>query len=577
MKKTTQNLIFLAVVSVLSIAAHAQDWTDGSFTMWNSFGSQGTGDGQFQIAVGIAVDENGLIYVSDSFLHRIQVFKLDGTFVRKWGSYGGGINQFAEPRGLDIGPDGNLYVCDWGNHRICVYQPDGTFVREWGSSGTGDGLFNQPYRLFVGHDGTVYVADYGNKRVQMFDSAGVFLRKVSTVSSTGEAQYPYSVVAGRDGALYVAQGGFESIYGYQYPCITKYGQDGSRGVSWDANANSYYYNDRSSASGMDISAQGNLLYGTRYYRYPTGDLSAGNSISIRGQNGENLFSVFGSSLHRCLSVKFGPGNLLVKLSSTSSVQVYRWLNRTSPNLSEVLGFWAQIENVQQRVGYPYLDVDFRVGSDNGTTNATIAMCAFLDGIINLANLIPMRTFVDGTETNLGENVELSSDLERVTWNMAADWSAESGDVQVQAFVQDGVYYIPFNFLTIPAGGDVSNAFQICRTPVTSADLKAVWLFLIASNDSDVELVDGTVYGTSGSYDGVALASDSGTTTSGKNFLWERMSLRDPTDEELAWAKEATIPGIQKWTPRSKVGGRPSYINEFGLDTGATTGFWAVKQ
>jgi hypothetical protein len=566
--------LFIGILLAVSTGVQAQDWADGSFTLWHSFGSQGSGDGQFQQADGIAVDENGLIYVSDYQLHRIQVFQADGTFVRKWGSQGSGTNQFQNPRGLDIGPDGNLYVCDWGNHRICVYQPDGTFVRSWGSFGTGDSQFNNPYRIFVSHDGFVYVADFKNYRVQIFSSNGTFHREIAVVSSVGAAEYPYSMVATRDGDLFIAQGKAPSSY--QYPLITKYDQNGSRGMSWAANPRSFY-NDRSSVGGMDISAQGNLVYGTKYYRYPTSSFYGACSVSITDQGGGSVYSMQEDASYRCLDIKIGPNGALVKLSGTSVVQVNRWLNRTFPDDSEQFGYWTQIENIQQRAGYPYLDIDFIANSDTGITNANIALCAFLDGNINLAHLIPMRTFVDGTESNLGENVELTADLKRVTWNMAADWSADSGNVQVQAFAQDGPYYLPFNFLTIPAGGGVSTAFQICRTPVTSADLKAAWLFLVASNDPDVELVSGKVYGTSGSFDGVELANDSVTTPSGKNFLWERMSLRDPTTEELTWAKEATIPGIQKWNPRSTVGGRPSKVNEFGLDTGAISGFWAVKQ
>lgn len=182
--------------------------------------------------------------------------------------------------------------------------------------------------------------------------------------------------------------------------------------------------------------------------------------------------------------------------------------------------------------------------------------------------------------------------------MAADWSADSGNIQVQTFVQSGPYYLPFNFLTIPAGGGVSNDFQICRSPVTEPDLEPVWIFLIASADPEMELVDGVVYGKGGSFDGQELYSKvtlinsgasyaGGTTDAGWQFLLDRMNLRLPTAEELTWAENGTSPGIQKWTPRFKVGGVPAAINEFGFDTGDKVipgsrnakykKLWAVKQ
>ena len=73
----TVKPVFLFVLLFACSAVHAQDWTDGSLTVWHSFGSQGTGDGQFQEANGIAVDHEGLIYVSDCQLHRIQVFQVE--------------------------------------------------------------------------------------------------------------------------------------------------------------------------------------------------------------------------------------------------------------------------------------------------------------------------------------------------------------------------------------------------------------------------------------------------------------------------------------------------------------------
>ena len=54
-------------------------------TTWGSYGS---GDGQFQGAAGVAVDAAGNVYVADDWNHRIQKFTSNGTFITKWGSEG---------------------------------------------------------------------------------------------------------------------------------------------------------------------------------------------------------------------------------------------------------------------------------------------------------------------------------------------------------------------------------------------------------------------------------------------------------------------------------------------------------
>lgn len=595
-KQQMRNLILSAgiLLALFSTSVQAQDWTDGSFTLWNSFGSAGTGDGQFQQADGIAVDENGLIYVSDYQLHRIQVFKADGSFVRKWGTQGSGVNQFENPRGLDIGPDGNLYVCDWGNHRICVYQPDGTFVRSWGSLGTGDGQFNNPIRISIDGGGSVFVSDYENNRVQVFNPEGTFIKKISL------SNHPVMGIAAiDDGGFYVGAGSTESDSARS---IQQYDADGQFVRTVD------YVQYGDGKNGIAINDQGILIDGRGSWVSLSSPPRYNGRIAFVNNSGEVLSAVSGSD-YNVYNVSCMPNGGLAYIANLyplacSEIRIGQWVNRVVPVATNV-GVWANIEQVTQRAGYPYLDIDFRANSDNGATNAQVAMCAFLGGNIAFTNLIPMRTFIDNTGTNLGSSVKLSSGLKRVTWNMAADWSANTGNLQVQAFAQKGPYYLSFNWLTIPAGGGVSNSFQICSTPVSNDDLKQVWMFLVASGDPGVALSNGAVCGVSGVYAGQILAEyrevtyvpgfpiigskRTQTTDVGRDFLWERMNLREPTVEELAWAKEATAPGIQQWTPRYQVGGRPSKVNEFGLDTGASTiqsaeglfsytsSFWAVKK
>ena len=79
------------------------------------------------------------IYVTDSYNNRIQVFGLDvledGSdnvrFIRKWGSHGLDDGQFAYPWACAIDCHGMVYVTDSGNHRIQVFDNTGGFIRKW--------------------------------------------------------------------------------------------------------------------------------------------------------------------------------------------------------------------------------------------------------------------------------------------------------------------------------------------------------------------------------------------------------------------------------------------------------------
>ena len=64
-----------------------------------TFGSQGSGNGQFSSPTGIAVDGEGNVAVFDGSNNRVQVFRLsDGAYVRTIGSQGhsGSILPFSE-------------------------------------------------------------------------------------------------------------------------------------------------------------------------------------------------------------------------------------------------------------------------------------------------------------------------------------------------------------------------------------------------------------------------------------------------------------------------------------------------
>src|SRR5262249_6858110 len=52
----------------------------------STFGSQGSGVGQFQTPVGVAVaPTNGTVYVADSGNARVQKFDPNGNFIAAWG------------------------------------------------------------------------------------------------------------------------------------------------------------------------------------------------------------------------------------------------------------------------------------------------------------------------------------------------------------------------------------------------------------------------------------------------------------------------------------------------------------
>jgi hypothetical protein len=139
----------------------------------NSLGSPGAGNGQFNYAAGVAVDASGAIFAVDAGYpgganNRIQKFDNNGTFVTTWGSLGSGDGQFNNPLGIAVDASGNVLVSDENNSRIQKFTNTGTFLDAWGSWGPANGQFKIPWGIAVDGNGNVFVADALNNRVEKF-------------------------------------------------------------------------------------------------------------------------------------------------------------------------------------------------------------------------------------------------------------------------------------------------------------------------------------------------------------------------------------------------------------------------
>ena len=178
-----------------------------------SFGSEGTGKGQFNWPRGVAVTGRGTILIADGLNSRIQQFTMEGRCISCVGKRGKGPLEFNFPYGIAVNKTtGQVFVADYDNYRIQVLNPDLSFSHSFGQYGSGKGQLYCPRDVIVFDSETVYVADSHNHRIQQFTFDGRFVSMFKT-----SVDYPVSIAAD-DGVLYVSHDGND--------CLTMYTTSG---------------------------------------------------------------------------------------------------------------------------------------------------------------------------------------------------------------------------------------------------------------------------------------------------------------------------------------------------------------
>ena len=126
---------------------------------------------------GIVLDQNGNIIVVEQFNNRIHKISPEGKSLNIVGKEGNGPGEFLNPRGIAIDKDDNIYVVDTENSRIQIFSSDFTYIKQFGREGMGDGEFYYPRGIALDDDGNIYVADTFHNQVQVFNNSGRFLGK----------------------------------------------------------------------------------------------------------------------------------------------------------------------------------------------------------------------------------------------------------------------------------------------------------------------------------------------------------------------------------------------------------------
>jgi len=170
------------------------------------FGSRGVGAGEFNFPAGLAIDISGILWIADSYNHRLQRVTPDGG-VAVVGTRGMGRGQFMMPMDVAVDESRAFYVVDQATHRVQKFSSEGVLELVIGKPGSRPGDFRNPMGITVNRDTSeIIVADTGNNRVQRFDSLGRFIGLLGDSELQGPAAIsnPQAVETDNRGRIYVA-------------------------------------------------------------------------------------------------------------------------------------------------------------------------------------------------------------------------------------------------------------------------------------------------------------------------------------------------------------------------------------
>ena len=180
-------------VYIAAYYGHSIDVFNQHGTKLRTFGSNGSGDGQFNYPSDIAVRGN-VLYVLEQNNHRIQKVTTSGQFISKFGTYGSGDGQLNTPRGICLDQNGRIFVSENSGNRVSVFEPDGSFAYHITAN------LSAPWGLTFDPSGNLHVCNYVSKYVSIFTPEGRYISQYAS-----QVTSPAGIAIDKEGYTFIAE------------------------------------------------------------------------------------------------------------------------------------------------------------------------------------------------------------------------------------------------------------------------------------------------------------------------------------------------------------------------------------
>eukprot|EP00058_Branchiostoma_floridae_P019070 XP_002604559.1 hypothetical protein BRAFLDRAFT_79421 [Branchiostoma floridae] len=186
-----------------------------------TFGEEGSGTGQFDCPCGVTVSDEGEIFVADRWNQRIQVFTLQGTFVRQFSTVVSGEEKMW-PCDVAMDGEGNLWVVgetgdDISDEFAVQYNKQGRLLRKFDLQTTGlcrgVAVDTRRNHILITQSKIVNTRYIYNQHgeVLVFRPDGTLVR---TVGQQQGMVYPWFITGNEVGNIFVLDCHNHHVYGY---------------------------------------------------------------------------------------------------------------------------------------------------------------------------------------------------------------------------------------------------------------------------------------------------------------------------------------------------------------------------
>ncbi|GAU98465.1 hypothetical protein RvY_09607 [Ramazzottius varieornatus] len=210
-KSRSSRTIFSAPVQLNSNRLSEVEEDD---LLMHSIGSFGRTNGHFLNPQGICITDDGPIAVTDSQLGIVQVFTMDGEFVKRIGQRGRKPGQLLRPTGITFAPHcmnqwnvDIFVVADYENRTIVVFDMEGVVLASFGAS-----ILTGPKGVVVATNGDILVIDNRSNSLVIFRNGKLFKKAWTPSSSQANLAGPHYVTVSRaSGEVFVSDFHHHSI------------------------------------------------------------------------------------------------------------------------------------------------------------------------------------------------------------------------------------------------------------------------------------------------------------------------------------------------------------------------------